>query len=67
MTDPHVTKLSSVPRDGPNIQHRYNKKVGKVCRETAQFKIPIPTKKDPEQNDAANASEGDLYYFTLRQ
>lgn len=40
MTDPHVTKLSSVPSDSPNIQDN-NINAGRDCGRTAQLKLPI--------------------------
>lgn len=43
MTDPHVTKLSSVPSDSPNTQDNNNtRSAGGECGRTAQFKPPIP-------------------------
>ena len=42
-TDPHVTKLSSVPSDSPNTQDNSNtRSAGGECGRTAQIKPPIP-------------------------
>lgn len=41
MTDPHVTKLSSVPTDRPNKKDNNNTSCGRKHKELAQFKWPI--------------------------
>lgn len=41
MTDPQVTKLSSVPGDSPTTQYNNNKIAGRDCERTARPKLPI--------------------------
>lgn len=41
MTDPQVTKLSSVPIDRPTTQYNNNKIAGSDCERTARPKLPI--------------------------
>lgn len=43
MTEPHVTELSSVPAESPNIPNKTSEKADKKRNKISQFKWAIPT------------------------
>lgn len=63
MTDPQVTKLSSVPRESPNTQENNNKMASTKRGILSQFNLPIPSLYKSQAHPAADASQRFALFF----
>lgn len=63
MTDPQVTKLSSVPRESPNTQENNNKMACTKRGILSQFNLPIPSLFKSQAHPAADPSQRFALFF----